>query len=137
MVDTSLLGLITPFGILSEKDPAAQRLIADLKEKLWSRPHGGLLRYEWDAYRGGNPWILCTLWLGGVDLGLGNLSEARECFHWAVSKATPVGMLAEQVSRESGKPMWVIPLAWSHAMFLMFVREVLDRRVENQIWENL
>jgi hypothetical protein len=28
----------------------------------------------------------------------------------------------------------VIPLAWSHAMYLLFVKEVLDRGIEEKIW---
>ncbi len=137
LTDTSLLGLIAPFAILHPRHPAAVTLVKELHEKLWSRPHGGLLRYEWDSYRGGNPWILTTLWLGGIELMRGRIPEARECFQWSMSKATPQGMLAEQVSRETGKPMWVIPLGWSHAMFLLFVREVLARKLQNQIWETL
>jgi GH15 family glucan-1,4-alpha-glucosidase len=44
-------------------------------------------------------------------------------------------MLAEQVNKDTGEPFWVIPLAWSHAMFLVFVREALDRKAEAQIWD--
>jgi GH15 family glucan-1,4-alpha-glucosidase len=43
-------------------------------------------------------------------------------------------MLAEQVHRESGHPFWVIPLGWSHAMFLTFVRDVIERRLQLEIW---
>jgi GH15 family glucan-1,4-alpha-glucosidase len=135
--DVSLLGLIAPFAIVHPRHPAAETLIEEIHTKLWSRPHGGLLRYEWDTYRGGNPWILTTLWLGGVELMRGREAEARECFQWVMSKQTAQGMLAEQVSRESGQSVWVIPLAWSHAMFLLFVREALFRRTQNRIWETI
>jgi GH15 family glucan-1,4-alpha-glucosidase len=135
--DVSMLGLILPFGVLSVKDAAAQRIIHDVRGKLWSRPVGGIIRYEGDVYRGGNPWVLTTLWLPATELMAGNLAEARECLGWVLAKTTPLGMMPEQVHRESGRPCWVIPLGWSHAMFLLFVRQVLDSGVEGQIWENL
>jgi hypothetical protein len=137
LVDTSLLGLVTPLRMLRADDPHSLKLVRLIHEKLWARPVGGVYRYEFDAYRGGNPWILTTLWLGQVELALGHIAEARECFQWATAKATPHGMLAEQVSRENGNPFWVIPLGWSHAMYLLFVRDVLDRGIESQIWQNI
>lgn len=134
-MDVSLLGLIQPFSILGKRDAAAQRILTGVRSQLWSKPVGGVVRYPNDHYRGGNPWILTTLWLGIVELSLQNKAEARECFQWVLSKATPQGMLAEQVHKETGKPYWVIPLAWSHAMFLWFVRDTLDRKLEKDIWE--
>lgn len=135
--DVSMLGLILPFGILRVQDEAAQRLIEQVRTRLWSRPVGGVLRYEGDTYRGGNPWVLTTLWLAMVELAAGNVAEARESFQWVMAKNTPLGMMPEQVHRESGLPHWVIPLGWSHAMFLLFVRQVLDMHAESKIWENL
>jgi hypothetical protein len=137
VADVSMLGLIRPFGILSIRDRAAQRILEAVRTRLWSRPVGGVLRYEGDNYRGGNPWTLTTLWFASVELEAGNWSEAREAFQWAISKTTPLGMMPEQVHRESGLPYWVIPLGWSHAMFLLFVRQVLDAGAEARIWENL
>jgi GH15 family glucan-1,4-alpha-glucosidase len=137
VADASMLGLILPFGILRVQDQAAQRLIESVRTRLWSRPVGGLLRYEGDTYRGGNPWVLTTLWLAGVELAGGNAEAAREGFQWVMSKNTPLGMMPEQVHRETGLPCWVIPLGWSHAMFLLFVRQVIDMKAENKIWESL
>jgi hypothetical protein len=136
-VDASVLGLIHPFGILSVQDEAAQKLIHSVRARLWSRPVGGVLRYEGDTYRGGNPWVLTTLWLASVELMAGNFAEARECFSWVMAKNTPLGMMPEQVHRETGLPYWVIPLGWSHAMFLLFVKQALDARAEGKIWESL
>jgi len=132
--DASMLGLIRPFGILHKHHPTARRIIEKVRTRLWSSPVGGVLRYEGDTYRGGNPWVLTTLWLASVELAIGNYSEAREAFRWSISKATPLGMLPEQVHRTQGNPFWVIPLGWSHAMFLLFVRQVLDRELEGVIW---
>jgi hypothetical protein len=135
--DVSMLGLIKPFGIYNTRQPQAQRILEMVRQRLWWKPTGGVLRYEADTYRGGNPWILTTLWLAYVELSFGNIHEAREAFQWSISKATSLGMLAEQVHRDSGKPFWVIPLGWSHAMLLLFVRAALNRKLENQMWENV
>ena len=115
--DVSMLGLIRPFGILNKQHPKAVKLLDQIRSKLWHRQAGGILRYEGDTYRGGNPWVLTTLWLALVDLSVGNIAEARESFQWTVSKATALGMFAEQIHRESGKPFWVIPLGWSTLCF--------------------
>jgi len=29
------------------------------------------------------------------------------------------GLLPEQVSKDNGEPCWVIPLTWSHAMYVL------------------
>jgi GH15 family glucan-1,4-alpha-glucosidase len=134
-VDVSLLGLIRPFAILPKRHPVASKIVDMVRTRLWHPAVGGIIRYERDIYRGGNPWVLTTLWLAQVELALGHFYEAREMFRWSMSKATSLGMLPEQVHRETGKPYWVIPLGWSHAMFLLFVREVMDRKVASQIWE--
>ncbi|MGZ3688861.1 MAG: glycoside hydrolase family 15 protein [Bdellovibrionota bacterium] len=135
--DVSMLGLIVPFQTHRKRDRISNRLLDQIRSRLWCRTVGGLMRYEGDVYRGGNPWILTTLWLAIAELGLSNIQEARELFQWVMSKSTVLGMFPEQVHRETGQPFWVIPLGWSHAMYLLFVREVLDRKLESQIWESL
>jgi hypothetical protein len=135
--DVSMLGLIRPFGVLSRKNPTSQRILESVRRQLWWKPTGGTMRYVGDTYRGGNPWVLTTLWLAQVELAFGNLNEAREAFQWSISKCTSLGLLPEQVHKETGRPYWVIPLGWSHAMLLLFVREVLDRKVESYIWESI
>jgi hypothetical protein len=137
LTDVSMLGLLNPFGVIRKRDPVVQKLVADLRAKLWVPRTGGVMRYEWDHYRGANAWVLATLWLGSVELSLGKVPEARECFNWVLSTTTSQGMMAEQVHRETGKPFWVIPLGWSHAMFLLFVREVLDSGRQGDIWETI
>lgn len=135
--DVSMLGLILPFRILPKRHPTAQKILESIRSKLWNAPTGGTCRYEKDHYRGGNPWILCTLWLASVELSLENYTEAREAFQWVLTKSTSLGFLPEQVHKETGMPYWVIPLAWSHAMFLLFVHNVIHKKLERQIWEKL
>jgi hypothetical protein len=132
--DVSLIGLVRPFRVYSKDEPRGRRLLDVVRGNLWNMEVGGILRYTGDHYRGGNPWILTTLWVGALELAMGDLAAARTRLDWVHAKATPLGMLAEQVHRETGRPSWVIPLGWSHAMYLLFVREALDRGAERSLW---
>ncbi len=88
---------------------------------LDSTPSGGSPRYENDNYfltdekYLGNPWAVTTLWLAQYYARAGQTDTARRYVDWALSRATPSGMLAEQFDPESGQPVSVLPLVWSHA----------------------
>lgn len=125
-VDISLLGLSVPFGIYSADDPRMVSTARTVEEVLHVEPAGGLMRYEHDGYIGGNPWIIATLWAALYHMEKKSYEKAREYFDWAVKGATAQGLFPEQVDRTTGKPAWVIPLTWSHAMFVL----VLDGLIE-------
>jgi glucoamylase len=117
-IDISLLGLSVPFGVFSPEDPRMRATAAAIAEQLAS-PVGGIYRYQGDSYRGGNPWIICALWLAWYDLLAGRLDEAEQLYRWALEHRTSLDLLPEQVSRLDGAPCWVVPLGWSHAMFVL------------------
>jgi oligosaccharide amylase len=121
MVDVSLLGLCYPFGFISAQDLRMEATAKAIEEQLWVPGVGGIKRYENDWYIGGNPWILTTLWLAIYHQQRGNRERAQELLIWALEHATPLGLLPEQVDRQSGKPAWVVPLTWSHAMLVLAV----------------
>lgn len=91
-------------------------------------PVGGLARYPGDYYfrrseqQPGNPWILTTLWLTNANIetaaSLDELDETLRDIHWVERLAEPTGALAEQYHAETGAPLSVSPLAWSHASYL-------------------
>ncbi len=122
IIDTSILGLSTPFGVFSPDDPRMQATVKAIFAHLTS-PVGGIRRYEDDNYRGGNPWVICTLWLALQDLAAGQKERALHLYNWAVEHRTSLDLLPEQIDQTTGKPCWVIPLAWSHAMFLLATEE--------------
>ncbi|MBW7475123.1 glycoside hydrolase family 15 [Paenibacillus oenotherae] len=121
MVDISLLGIAVPFAAVDATDER-MRMTADTIEKLLASPEvGGIRRYENDDYMGGNPWILTTLWLAHYRITVGEYDKAREMLRWAVEHRTDMGLLPEQVDRVTGETAWVVPLTWSHAMFILAV----------------
>lgn len=118
-MDVSLLGLSVPYGLYTVDDPRMVKTAAQVESLLAAGPAGGIKRYENDSYIGGNPWIIATLWLALFHLEGKDYGKAKEYLEWAATAATELGLLPEQVDRETGKPAWVIPLTWSHAMFVL------------------
>lgn len=128
-LDASLLGLAVPFGVLSPRDPRMKATAEQIARHLENPRVGGIHRYEGDGYRGGNPWVLCTLWLGLYELAVGESASARRRLAWAADHRTVLDLLPEQVSGETGVPCWVIPLGWSHAMFVHLLLALRRRGV--------
>jgi glucoamylase len=91
------------------------------KRLLNSSPSGGVLRYEQDNYFltkrqfVGNPWIVSTLWLAQYYGTAGQSDKALELLDWALARELPSGVLSEQFDPETGSPLGVTPLVWSHA----------------------
>lgn len=100
---------------------------------------GGLARYPGDAYHAvapdrtpGNPWVIAQCWHARWLIGRAadgeELDAALEPLRWVVDHASEAGMLPEQLDPVSGRPLSVAPLVWSHAEFVVAVREFLARR---------
>lgn len=124
-VDISLLGLSIPFAVFEADDPMMEGTAELIEQTLASPLSGGFNRYEFDNYIGGNPWIISTLWLALYYIEKNELQKALNCFEWAVKSRTYLDLLPEQADRETGKPAWVIPLTWSHAMFVLTLGKIL------------
>jgi len=89
---------------------------------------GGVARYAGDYYfrrseaYPGNPWVIATMWVAQARALLGDLAEARRWLDWAVERAETTHVLAEQFHPETGEPLSVSPLPWSHVEVLETVR---------------
>lgn len=129
IVDVSLIGLSIPFEVFDVHDPKMKSMVALIEETLTSHGIGGIKRYENDSYIGGNPWILTTLWVALYHVRTGNYTRGKEYLFWAVNGRTELGLLPEQVNKDTGKPEWVIPLTWSHAMYVQVLSELVDAGV--------
>lgn len=131
-VDISLLGLTIPFGVFDADDPKMEGTLRVVEQVLASPLPGGLKRYEYDDYAGGNPWLIASLWAALYHIEKKNYDKAEDYFSWAVSCRTELGLLPEQAHRDTGKPAWIIPLTWSHAMFVLVLEGLIGAGVFRQ-----
>ncbi len=139
-LDASLCGLWL-FGAFEADDPRVAETMAQVRDRLWCRTEvGGVARYENDYYHQisqdlanvpGNPWFICTMWLGMYDIACArsaeDLRKALPVMEWVVERALPSGILAEQVNPYTDEPLSVSPLTWSHATFVALVQHYLDK----------
>jgi glucoamylase len=126
-LDVSLLGLAFPFEVLSADEDKMKKTAAAI-EQSFSYGVGGIGRYPGDSYYGGNPWILSVLWLALYYEKLGDINKAEQLVAWAINSATDLDLLAEQVDKAGGFPVSAVPLAWSHAFFILAVIGLNDLR---------
>lgn len=130
-VDSSLLWLSLPFDMVPEDSPEMRKTVQVIEESLLS---GGLKRYSTDTYYGGGRWVLLSAWLGWYYCRTGRRESARSILDWIISTAGPEGDLPEQVPEQVTDPYFIrrwqklwgdsaIPLLWSHAMYIVFIKE--------------
>ncbi len=143
-LDASVLAL-TLYGMFRPDDPMVRATAEAVRTRLWCEgPTGGLARYEDDGYQRampvrkgvpGNPWFVTTLWLSqyysAVATSKHELAPARAMLDWADAHAQTAGLLPEQIHPETGAPLSVSPLAWSHAEYVVAVNSYVSawRRV--------
>ena len=139
-LDASLAGLFL-FGVKQPGDPRLDTTLEAVRERLWVETDvGGCARYENDYYHQvssdvervpGNPWFVCTLWLAEWEAlratNRKELDRALPYLAWAARHALPSGTMPEQVHPETGAPLSVNPLTWSHAGYLAAACAWLER----------
>lgn len=130
IVDVSLLGVNMPFEMVSI-DSERMAKTADAVEQLLTSPKvKGIKRYEDDHYIGGNPWILTTLWLSMFRIKQGRIDSALDQLKWVLKYRTSLDLLPEQIDRETGETAWVVPLTWSHAMYVLTILDLVEKGVD-------
>ena len=77
----------------------------------------------------GNPWVIATLWMALYYIEIDNKEKALECFNFVVKTACEHGFLAEQIDNITMKPKWVIGLSWSHAMFIIVLQKLIEKKL--------
>lgn len=131
-VDSSLVSIAVPFGLVSVTDRVMARTAERIRTEL-SAPEGGIRRYVGDTYYGGNPWVLLTAWLGWFDRLAGDTPGYERARHWVRSTADVTTLdLPEQTTDQSqeGAESFVAewterwgavaqPLLWSHAKYIL------------------
>lgn len=136
-MDASVCGTFV-FGMLSADDPTVTSTLTRLHQKLWcDTPVGGLARYENDPYYRsnpeftGNPWFVTTLWYAQYLIArarvAADLAPVLSLLEWTAAHALPSGVLAEQLDPQTGSPLSVSPLTWSHAAYVTAVCDYRDK----------
>lgn len=119
-LDVSLLGLSYPFEVLPAQDELMKSTALAI-EKTFNYKSGGIGRYFGDVYYNGNPWILASLWLSLYYTKLGEINKVEQFIKWTIDHATYLDLLSEQIDKSNGSPISAVPLAWSHAFFILAV----------------
>ncbi len=135
------MSVLVGLKIMPADDKMVSCTMNALHDKLWCKTDvGGMARYERDTYQAvvtaspeipGNPWIISTLWHAQYLIEFAHnremLGGAVEMLHWAVARALPSGALPEQTHPHTGAPISVSPLTWSHAEFIITVKQYLKK----------
>jgi len=127
-VDASLLGLATPYQVVSPDHPLMCATVAQIEKTILQ--DGGLHRYAADTYYGGGLWVLLTAWLGWYYTQVGASEKALSVKEWVEAQADDMGNLMEQVPVDLNDPSYyepwlrrwgeiASPLLWSHAQYII------------------
>lgn len=128
-VDASLIGLCTPYNLVSSDDPVFEKTMGNIETNL-VKEKGGVYRYLADTYYGGGEWVLLAGWYSWHYASIGQKDKARQLVGWIESQVDEDLLLSEQVHTNvlypDCLPEWekkwgkvAKPLLWSHAMYLI------------------
>jgi GH15 family glucan-1,4-alpha-glucosidase len=138
--DVSLFGL----HFLRFLPPDDARLVATLDsvaDALAVRTEiGGTARYRGDSYYAGskeldmvpgNPWFVAQAWVAQWRIARARneqeLQDALAPVEWILRRASPAGLMPEQLHPYTGAPLAVTPLTWSHAAFVNTACDYLEK----------
>ena len=151
VVDSASLGAIEPFGLLDLSNPAdlklAEGTLREISNRLECDWEGGraIRRFEWDAYVGGVPACVNTLWMARCSLTiaarlreLGRVQEANALTEKAqtylltvLRRATPTGLLPELMQGPTGQRYWAAPHGWAMSSFVSGVLMLAGQKTKN------
>ena len=127
-IDISILGLVTPFNIFTPKEKKILNTVERINMTLRTYT-GGYTRFEVDHYMNGNPWVITTLWMADYYLEADEKTKAKECFDLVLKTCAKHGFLPEQINNEKMAPAWVIGLGWSHAMYIITLKKLIEKGI--------
>ena len=140
-VDSSLLWLSVPFGVVDPLDPLLARTVGVIEERVTFE--GGLRRYRGDTYFGSGAWPVLTASLGCHHAAAGDAEAACRARDWVEAHFDDEGRLGEQFGGERRDEehykQWVerwgppaADLTWSHAMYVVLCAAI-DTDVSAQL----
>lgn len=136
-LDSSCIGLIYPWNLLDLNDPEDRQLalatLDSVSRRLRSEVKGGgaILRFEGEAYMGGGPGCVNTLWLALCRLHLAITATddaqrieqrafALDDIRIALANANPTGQLPELIPKVHFE-YWAAPHGWASALLIQCV----------------
>lgn len=125
-IDISILGAVYPFNMLTAKEKKVINTVERINMTLRTYT-GGYQRFEQDHYMQGGPWVIANLWMTNYYLETGENKKARECFDFVLKTSGTHGYLSEQIDNNKMAPSWIIGLGWSHAMFIISLKKMIEK----------
>jgi len=133
-LDSSVIGIIDPWEILDLSNPQDRQIaiatVEGVSQSLRSEVKGGgaILRFENEAYMGGGPGCVNTLWLALCRLRLAQTAiELSECrcltdlamkdIQIALANTNPTGQLPELIPKMEFD-YWAAPHAWASSLLI-------------------
>ncbi|HEX2948621.1 MAG TPA: glycoside hydrolase family 15 protein [Armatimonadota bacterium] len=135
-VDSSMLGMFDPFGVLSldvpEERAMVESMVRVIRERLTKHlPDGeAIIRHEGDDYVDGSAGGVNTLWLARVMLMLANYyrgrdeaksqqyrTQAEQYMRVVIARGTGTGLLPELIGG-GATSRWAAPHGWAMASFV-------------------
>jgi len=124
-IDSSLLAIAWPWEQLQVNDEIMIKTVENILKE--NETNGGIIRYKGDKYDGrieladlkleeGGAWPILNYWVSIYFYLKGEKEKALKYFNWVNEKSLN-GYLPEQIKDD--KPASIIPLVWSHAMFVI------------------
>jgi hypothetical protein len=117
-LDSAAAWAVRPFA-LAALFPASRRTLLRLAGK---RTRFGITPGE--SWTGVDPWSAPTAWTAWSLAALGERRQALRLLADLRRAATPAGALPERVDAHTGIPASTTPLAWSHALAILALREL-------------
>ena len=144
-VDSSTLGVLEPFDMLSLQDDQEREMVETSVKTIIARlgtqlPEGpAITRFEGDGYLGGAVGGVNTLWLCRVLLRLAlwyhprdaarasaYRTQAESYLHTMLQHTTPTGLMPELIGKPGQPAYWAAPHAWAMAS-LVLIAHLLDQ----------
>ncbi len=122
-LDSAAAWAVRPFSSPSLY-PAARRTLLHLAAN--ATPYGITPGAGWTG--GADPWTAPTAWSAWSLAALGERAAALRLLADLRRAATPAGSLPERVDAHTGVPRSTTPLAWSHALAILALRQLWPGR---------
>ena len=124
------------FGLFDVNSDEIRQSFETLRSTFgFSADAPGLPRYENDAYQrtnsasNGNYWFITSLWTAQYAHEAGDDALFAKIVDWVLGQADASLMFAEQINPDTGEPISVSPLVWSHAEYMATLLDVIEKKL--------